>query len=173
MSDVRARVYDCVRSDPGVHFNELERTLGLATGQVQYHLRRLTRAGHVTAQAIGDRTHYFEAGRYDDWERRTLALAHRETARELLVTLSKSGQARATTLADELGVVRSTVAWHVSRLTEAGVVEKSYDDSGRVELALSRPDATRRLLATVEPSVSARLLDRFIRLVDGGVYDRE
>ena len=173
MSDVRDRVYGCVRSDPGVHFNELERTLGLATGQVQYHVRRLARGDRVTAQTVGDRTHYFEAGRYDDWERRTLALARRETARELLVALSNAGRTPATTLADELGVVRSTVAWHVSRLTEGGVVEKSYDDGGCVELALSRPGATRRLLAAVEPSVSARLLNRSTRLVDGGVCDRE
>jgi len=76
-------------------------------------------------------------------------------------------------LADRLDLSRSTVAWHVSSLAEAGVVEKSYADRRRVVVSLPRPDATRRVLDEVTPSFADRLVDRFTRLVDESLADRD
>ncbi|MFC6737691.1 ArsR family transcriptional regulator, partial [Halolamina salina] len=40
------------------------------------------------------------------------------------------------------------------------------DDRGRGHLSLVDPEATRSLLATVDPDAGDRLVDRFTRLVD-------
>jgi predicted transcriptional regulator len=172
MSSVRRQVRDHVQSNPGVHFNELVRNLDIATGQAQYHLRRLGRRDEVVAERIRGRTHYFDT-EYDPWERRILSLYRRETARELITQLVEEGQLPASTLADRLGVARSTVSWHIDTLEEAGVVERSYGDRGRVEVALTRPAETVEFLQAVTPSLSDRLVDRFMRLVDAGLHGVE
>jgi len=67
-------------------------------------------------------------------------------------------------LTTELDVARSTVSWHVSNLSEAGIVTKS--DDRPMTLSLTRPDRTAEVLKLVSPSLPDRLVDRFIRTVD-------
>ncbi len=165
MSDTRDAVRDHVESHPGVYFNELTRELGIATGQAQYHLRRLLDSGALDSESLRGRTHYFPTG-YEPWEQRTIALLRRETAREIIVRTLDSGTVAASDLPTDLGVARSTVAWHVSTLVDADVAEKTYDKDGRSHIRLARPEETRRLLDVVSPSLPAKLLDRFTRLVD-------
>jgi predicted transcriptional regulator len=170
MSEVRRAIRRHIESNPGVHFNELARNLGIATGQAQYHLRRLRRAGGLDTAEVRDRTHYFPEG-YDPWEQRTIALLRRETVRGIIVAALEEPEPSAAALATDLGVARSTVSWHVSTLVDAGVAEKCYDEHGRSHIRLTRPDETRRLLDEVSPSAPDRLVDRFTRLVDDALLE--
>lgn len=169
MSNVRREVRRHVESHPGVHFNEITRSLDIATGQAQYHLDRLLDSGRLDVERLRGRTHYFPEG-YDPVEQRTLALLRRETVREIIIYALDHGDPSATTLASELDVARSTVSWHVSTLVDAGIAEKSYDSQGRAHIRLTRPTATRELLAEVKPSLPEKILDRFTRLVDASFY---
>lgn len=163
MPDTRTRIRRHVRDTPGVHFNRIGRDLDIATGQAQYHLRRLVRDDELAVERIGGRTHYFDPS-VDPWERRALAFLRRETSREILVRLHADGPKRPKTLASDLDLARSTISWHVSTLAESGLVEKS--DDRPMKLALNRPDRTAELLETVSPSLPDRLVDRFVRTVD-------
>jgi predicted transcriptional regulator len=165
VSDVRAAIGRRVERDPGIHFNELVRELDLATGQTQYHVRRLVRSGELVAERLYGRTHYYPTG-FAERERRTLALLRRETARAVVRHLSERGPSRPAAVADDVGVARSTLEWHVSHLAEQSLVEKRYDERGRVCLHLADPERTGRLLSRVTPTAPDRLVDRFVRLVD-------
>ncbi len=163
MSETRDRIREHVRETPGVHFSRLERDLGLATGQIQYHLRRLTRDGAVVAEEIAGRTHYYDPA-IDAWDRRALAFLRRESARGIIVRLHADGPARPCALADELDLARSTVSWHVSMLADHDVIERS--DGHPMTVALADPDRTAGLLETASPSLPDRVVDRFVRTVD-------
>jgi predicted transcriptional regulator len=165
MSETRDRIRRHVESHPGLHFNALVRRLDLAPGQVQYHLHRLTGEGHVVDDDLYGQTHYYPPG-FDPGERQTLALARRETARDVLFYLLERDSVPASTVAEELGIARSTLSYHLDRLTDAGLVDERRDDRGRVHLSPARPDETLDLLETIRPSFPARLVDRFTRLVD-------
>lgn len=163
MATTRTRVRRHVRDTPGVHFNRVGRDLDIATGQAQYHLRRLVRDGELAVERVAGRAHYFDPA-FDPWERRALAFLRRETAREIIVRLHADGPTKPTTLADDLDLARSTIAWHVSNLADAGVIEKS--DDRPMTLRLARPERTADLLDAVSPSLPDRLVDRFVRTVD-------
>ena len=162
MTDTRERVGARVRADPGVHFNELVRALDLAPGQVQYHLRRLEWV--VEADLYGQ-THYYPP-EYDEREQRALALLRRETAADVVALRVEEGSLPATVVTDRVGIARSTLSWHLDRLTEAGLVVEERDARNRVVLSLAEPEWTARLLRRAEPSTPERLVDRFTRLVD-------
>ncbi|WP_280536491.1 ArsR family transcriptional regulator [Halopenitus sp. POP-27] len=163
MSDTRDRIRRHVHATPGLHFRRIGRDLDLATGQVQYHLRRLTREGTVVKEPVGGKTHYF-APSFDPWDRRTIAFLRRETARGIVVRLAADGDRRPGTLAADLDLAESTVSWHLSTLAEHDIVEKS--PSSPMTVSLTRPARTAQLVDTVSPSVSDRLVDRFLRSVD-------
>ncbi|MFC7325897.1 winged helix-turn-helix transcriptional regulator [Halorubrum rutilum] len=163
MATTRDRVRRHVRETPGVHFNQVERDLDIATGQAQYHLRRLVNNEELVVERIGGRAHYFDPT-FDPWERRALAFLRRETARNIVLRLHADGPLRPETLTTELDLARSTVSWHVSNLSDAGIVTKS--DDRPMTITLTRPDRTAALLEVVSPSLPDRLVDRFIRTVD-------
>lgn len=164
MSDTRRRIHEHVESNPGVHFNALARELDLAAGQVQYHVRKLLGNDRIVEEPVYGRTHYYPPT-YTPWERRAVALARRETCRELLRYLLAAGSARPDEAAEAVGIARSTLQWHLDRLVEAELVEKRHVKSGIV-LEPVRPAETRRLLEEITPSVGDRLVDRFVSMVD-------
>ncbi len=164
MTDTRSRVRSHVEANPGVHFSAVSRNLDIATGQTQYHLRRLLRAGTLHSAEICGRTHYFPDG-YSERERAAIALMRRETTRELVMLLLEKGAVTPAALAGELGVARSTVEWHLSNLFEYELVEKEYE--GRtVTVRPTRTGLLKETLVEIDPSVPDRLVDRFSRLVD-------
>jgi predicted transcriptional regulator len=165
MTDQRQRIADYVAANPGAHFNALTRGLDLAPGQVQYHLKKLTRQDRVVEEPLYGRTHYYTP-EYDDWERGAIAVLRRETARDVLLRLLEAGPSSPAAVAEDLDVARSTLEWHLDHLTEQDLVRKDRDARNRVTLVPARPTETARLLADVSPTTPERLVDRFTRLVD-------
>lgn len=166
MSETRTRIETFVRNNPGTHFNDLVRSLDLAPGQVQYHVRRLLKGGDLTREAMYGQTHYYPPT-VGSWERGALALFRRETARDVIGYLLADGASRPATVAANLDIARSTLEWHVDHLVEQDLVTKERDAGNRVTLTLTRPGETADLLADVSPSLPDRFVDRFTRLVDG------
>lgn len=170
VSDTRERIAAQVERAPGVHFRELVRRLDLGQGQAQYHLRRLRRGERLIAEEVDGRTHYFSPT-YDAAERRALAVLRRETARDVLATLLVEGPSPPAAVADDLDVARSTLEWHLDRLTGSKLVAKRRDDRNRVTLTVPDRERATRLLAEIDPTLPERLVDRFTRLVDGLLYE--
>lgn len=165
MSETRERIARHVHAHPGVHFNDLVRTLDLAPGQVQYHLKRLCSAGSVVDERLYGQTHYYPPD-CDEWERGALSLLRRETAGDVVAVLAEHGTARPQRMADELDIARSTLEWHLGHLVEQDVVAKQRDERNHVTLALVRPAVTATLLEAADPSTPARMVDRFTRVAD-------
>ena len=164
MNKTRQRIHDHIVAHPGVHFNAIVRALDVAPGQVQYHMQQLLNDDIVLERIYG-RTHYYPAI-YDTWERGALALFRRETTREILLYLIEHGPTPAQTIATDLDIVRSTLAWHVDHLTTQNLVNKQRDVNNQVTLILAQPSETANLLRKVKPSLSDRTVDRFIRFID-------
>ncbi len=170
MSETRDRIRDAVAADPGIHFRGLVRSLDVAPGQVQHHVRRLRRSDALLTEDFRGRTHYYPPA-FDARERRAIAVLRRETARDVVAFLLAHGESDPATVVESVGVARSTLEWHLDALVDADLVEKREGAGNRVVLAPADPDEAARLLATVDPSLARRLVDRFERLVDALVED--
>lgn len=163
--NTRTRLQTYIEQHPGQHFNALVRSLDLAPGQVQYHLKHLHTNEVVVRAEFYGRTHYYPPS-YDAWERGVFALARRETARDIIFDLLEYGPAAPDAVADRVGIARSTLEWHLDHLCEQNVAQKRRDSRNRVTLVLVRPTDTIELLERIEPSLPERLVDRFERLLD-------
>lgn len=164
-SNTRGKILSHIQAHPGVHFNELTRNLDMATGQVQYHIHRLLRQDRIIANALYGRTHYYPP-EYSEWEQGVLALARRETSREIVFYLLDAGKSTPSSVSSELSIARSTLEWHLTRLIEQDVVVKHRNEDGTVRIALSDPNQLITLLSAVTPRVHDQLTDRFMRFVD-------
>ena len=167
MSETRAQIQECVYRNPGVHFNEISRKLDIATGQTQYHLRKLIRGERLERESIAGRTHYYPPT-YSEWERGAIALLRRETTREIVLYLLRNDRATPAELTDRLDLARSTIEWHLSRLIDREIVTKERLDDSANELVIQLVDESDvyRLLREIEPRLLDRVVDRFSRLAD-------
>lgn len=165
MTQARNQIRDYIGSNPGQHFSAITRSLGLSPGQVQYHVRKLKRRDEILEEQIYGRTHYFPP-EYDEQERKAIAVLRRETARDILFHVLEKGMADPATVSDSLGIARSTLEWHLGHLEEQNLVKKQRDEQNRVTLVVPKPEETISLLEDITPSLSDRMTDRFIRLID-------
>ena len=165
MTATRDEIHRAIDRWPGIHFNELVRRLGLAPGQVQYHIKRLRHDGAIVHEPLFGRTHYFSP-EIERSDRRAIALLRRETPRAVVSYLLERGAVRPQQLATDLDLARSTVSYHVDRLRKVGLVESVDSPGGPVTIRVVDPDRVRSAIHLIEPDLSTRFTDRFERLID-------
>ncbi len=118
----RRRILALVEAQPGVRYQQVVRALGRGHGLVDSHLCRLVQAKLVRAHRAAGRVHYFlpRDATSDRLARYTSASG--PTAQRVLEQVENNSPISSGALAAQLGLARSTVHAHVSRLTRAGLV---------------------------------------------------
>lgn len=163
--DTQDQIRAYVHTNIGIHFNEIVRESAFATGQVQYHLYRLIDDGEVVRNEFYGQTHYYPP-EYDEQAQAELALLRRETVREIIIYLLGAEPARPTAVVDTLDIARSTLEYHLDRLVDHDVVEKTYDEQKRVHLRLENPERMAKLLSIVELTMTDQMVAGLSCLVD-------
>jgi len=119
----RSFIYDTVRTNPGVYFNELVRITAMKRATVQYHLAVLKLAGKITALDTRGDTRYFEnSGRYSVIEQKVLRSLRNSREREIFVCLMEQPAMTRKDLVEHLGISGATVSWHTGRLADDGLL---------------------------------------------------
>ncbi len=118
----RQKILEILRSNPGLHFRELQRRLGTSNGLALHHLHVLLRTGHVQEQPAGGFTCYFVTGAVDRRLVPALAALRAPSARALLAVVVENPGLTFTDLARRLNVSPKAIAYHADRLTNAGLL---------------------------------------------------
>ncbi|MEK6974865.1 MAG: winged helix-turn-helix transcriptional regulator [Candidatus Thermoplasmatota archaeon] len=118
---VRKELLQRIEAQPGVHYQDLVRAMGMGKGAIEHHLRKLQEGGHVKAIASAGYTCWFPVA----YDRRLVAAApalKSEGARAVFGAI----QARPGTSARDVGLATglspAAVNHHLQRLSEAGLV---------------------------------------------------
>jgi predicted transcriptional regulator len=163
--DTQDQIRTYIHTNTGIHFNEIVRKSAFATGQVQYHLHRLIDNGEIVRSEFYGQTHYYPP-ECDEQAQAELALLRRETAREIIISLLGTEPARPTAIVDALDIARGTLEYHLDRLVDHDVVEKTYDEQKQVHLRLENPERMAKLLSIVEPTMADQMVAGLSCLVD-------
>jgi predicted transcriptional regulator len=161
----RRAIYRAIETTPGIHFRALFEELDYAQGTLQYHLRWLADAGLVDVSEDGDYTRYYPAGSFDPADRQVMNALRRTYARRIVAYLAAEGPMTTSELAETLEKSGSTVSWHLSKLHDAGLLERRRDGRS-VYYELRDPDRVRRLYTVYRGSLTDRLVDRLFDLWD-------
>jgi DNA-binding CsgD family transcriptional regulator len=139
----RGVIYEYVRGHPGAHVRGMARDLGIATGDLHYHLFWLERNGFVKTTKSGFYRFVFPTMVFREDQEVLLGVLSQETPREILLQLLQSAMTQGA-LARCLGHSQPTVSWHMQRLTRLGVVSKRRTREGALyEVAADRDDVLR------------------------------
>ena len=149
----REAVLRFVKAYPGAHAREVERRLGLSSRLATYHLRGLEREGLVDRIEEPGFTRYVARSalpRLTAAELRFVCLMRRGPALAATELLLRHGELTPTVIAEELGLAKASVRYHLAALEQARVAavreegrERWYRlrDAGQVRRALARFEA--------------------------------
>lgn len=156
--DVRKRVYDAVRKYPGIHVRGLERNLGISAALAQYHLKRLEEAGFVESQEQGGYTRYYptskgKSARVTEKDQPIVGVLREEVPLHIALLLLDHGALTHTQLVERMGIAKSTLSYHLTKLAELGIVER---EPGSPRIRLAERDRIYRLLLAYTPTPDLR-----------------
>lgn len=151
----RNRIRALVLQYPGLHLREVARQLDISLALVQYHLPALVKAGQVELLDEAGTQRLFPArGRS---AREAIAALRDKHRLHIVLTLLEEGTMRHAGLCQATGLGKSTLSFHLTRLVEAGIVQRNPDG-----YALSDPKRTTELLNKNRPTPD--MVDRFANL---------
>ena len=165
------RIFAYVSQHPGVHLRQICRELGLAMGDVQYHVHRLEKGGRVSSTRRGLYRFFYPTALFGEKQKDILSVLTLDTPRELLLHMLAEPGLNQEALVQAAGVSQPTVSWHLKRLIELGIVQK--EQAGRISgyrvTDGSAPDIALYMMnyhPTVWERWSSRLADIFITYSD-------
>lgn len=157
----RRRVFQLIRSHPGLHLRELERRLPISLGDLRYHVDYLERKGLVNSKSDGYRKTYFSVRDVSVVDRGLLSLLRQKSPRRIILHLLAHDEADAEALGAAVDLSRSTLSFHLKKLREAGLVETRKVE-GRHRYRLADPEQTARVLITYKDSFLDTAVDRVL-----------
>jgi len=141
--EIRLRIYDYIRKNPGVHYSDIANETGINRGTLRYHLAILKMQKVIVPYKTRGRIHYFlNESTYGEKEKVALAALKNEKHRRIISEILSSGQITHGKLAENIGVSAPTINWHIRHLKEEGIVRADTDgrhttyciDHGIIEL---------------------------------------
>ncbi len=123
--DARKKIYNTIKKNPGLHFRELQRRVGIATGALQYHLDFLSKR-HLVKNEKETKfiRYYLVRQQFEDTE--LMSLLRQESMRKILVFLTQKRFASNPSISSGIELSPSTTSWHIEKLVESGIVEKAH-----------------------------------------------
>jgi DNA-binding MarR family transcriptional regulator len=161
----RRRILEFIASHPGAHLRDICRALGLAMGDVQYHIRRLERDGRIHSVRRGLYKFFYPANLFGERQRDVLGVLSLDRPRELLLNIIEHPDSTQEALAGATNVSQPTVSWHLKKLVDLGIVGRRQDGRVATYSVLGGGEIA-TFFKTYHPTVwerwSSRLADIFI-----------
>ncbi|MCI4334884.1 MAG: hypothetical protein L3K04_04590 [Thermoplasmata archaeon] len=158
--DTRRRLYDAVRSTPGVSAREIQRLAGTAWGETAYHLERLAQGGLLHRERGSHQDYYFCTD-LPLGDRTLLRLARSPAVRRLLVSLLATPDLTLAELSERAQLSLSRSSIHLRRLLATGMVGSGRREQFRTFAVVDR-ERIARALVTYHASLADEWVERFV-----------
>lgn len=125
----RQEVYERVKAAPGINFVQLSEQVAFGSSTLNYHLRVLEKNEYITSVKDGRYLRFFDrqAGTYSGAKKTQASALRNPTTAAMARHIRDHPGVAQCDLAAAFGVTASTVNWHMTRLTGAGLVDRQRD----------------------------------------------
>ena len=121
--DIRKKIYNTIKRNPGLHFREIQRRVKIATGALQYHLDYLQKKHLLKTERETKFLRYYLV-RQEFEETAIMALLRQESIRRIIIFLIQKRFASNTSISKNVELSPSTTSWHLEKLVGSELVEK-------------------------------------------------
>lgn len=163
--EIRQRLYSIISRFPGLHYREIQRRTGIATGQLTYHLDYLKKVRLIKTANDGEYLRYYTNEQMCADERKILELSRQKSIRHILLHIIENDCCDHNSLVDSLDLSPSTVSWHLKKLLDSGIITKRTEGRRSI-FSINDPELVKSVLIKHRESFLDKLVDRFIEMWD-------
>jgi predicted transcriptional regulator len=157
----RRDLYQYINKNPGMHLRAMGRALKISLGDIRYHLDYLEKKDLISSQKGEYKKTYFSATDIHHGDRDTLALLRQDSPRKILLFLINHPSAHFKDIQQELKKSKSTISFHLNKLTKCGIIEVDTEENKKV-YSITNKDQIIRLLITYRSSFLDDTIDRVV-----------
>ena len=156
----RDRIYSTISKNPGLHFREIQRRTGIATGALQYHIDYLQKKHLVRSEKDGKFSRFY-AIRGEEVDTELMSLLRQDSVRSIVLFLMKRRRATLPHIAKDVSLSVSTTSFHLQKLLIGNIVgQKNYGK--KTYFFLNDKDRILELLLTYKSSFLDEVVDNFV-----------
>ncbi|MDD4308100.1 MAG: helix-turn-helix domain-containing protein [Thermoplasmata archaeon] len=157
----RRTIYSHISGNPGTYLREMETSLGLSVGDLQYHLGQLEKAGMIRAYDDGRRKGYFVASEVQYLDRQMISIIRMRTPRRIIIFLLMHPEASFQEILAEFNFTKGALSFHLKRLLKTEVLTKAKRERESI-FSVAEPEKMKNLLVTYRASISDEVLDNVV-----------
>lgn len=121
----RTHIFDLIKEKPGIHFREILRELDIKQGVLSYHINFLEKKEYVRSVQDGIYRRFYLFDQKIEYKLTLTAIQQ-----NILMMIERNPGITQTLISRNLGKNRMVINYHISLLSDAGIVEKERE--GRV-----------------------------------------
>lgn len=159
----KEQVLDFVRKNPGYHFRGIQRSLKLSTGVLQYHLGTLMKEGEIIAREINGTSCYFPSRSFSEDQFKIMSHLRNRVRNRILRVLLDGNPRQPAELKKGLSVSSPTLSYHLSLMTEDGILEKVLSEKG-ISYKIKDINLFKGLILDYKESFADKLIQDFVEL---------
>ncbi len=160
--EVRKKIYNTLKRNPGLHFRELQRRVGIATGALQYHTDYLVKKHLVRIEKETKFIRYYLV-RQQFEETALMSVLRQESMRRIIVFLMQRRFASTQRISESVALSPSTTSWHLEKLVESGFVVK-LERSGKTVYSIADKERIAAILVNYRRSFLDEVVDNFVEV---------
>jgi len=126
--DVRSKIYDHIKENPGVHYSAIANETGINRGTLKYHLKMLQMHNKIRVFHGTGHVRYFENNmKFNEYSQRVLHHLRNDTSKKIFEFLIKSPGASRKDISLAVGISCPSVSWYMKRLCADGIVSTNKE----------------------------------------------
>ena len=157
----RRIIFEHISKFPGTYLREMERTLSLSVGDLQYHLHQLEKAGLISAHEEGKRKGYFVNTEVKFIDREVLALIRMRTPRRIVIFLLLHPDSCFKDILAEFSFTKGALSFHLKRLLRTGMLMRGKRERESI-YKVADEERIGQILMTYRSGMADEVLDGFI-----------
>jgi predicted transcriptional regulator len=159
-NDLRRKIYEFVKKNPGLHMRELQRRLDIPLSTLEYHLDYLQRRDILVMEDDRRYCRYFGEN-LDEVDRRVLSALRQKRMREIILLTLSDEMKCFKDLKDEIGIAASTLSSYLKNLENREILERTRVGNETC-YSVNNEDNVIRSLLIYQSSFVDRLVDRVL-----------
>lgn len=120
--ETRRRIYRYITEFPGAYLRQIQKTLDMSMGHLEYHLEYMEKENLIVARMKGKRKRYFPVKHVSYLEQKMLSLLHQKIPRGIVLFLMMHPYARHKDMLKELTCAPSTLSSNLKRLVNSEMI---------------------------------------------------
>jgi predicted transcriptional regulator len=118
----RKKIYEYVVNNPGVHFRELQRSLGMPVGSLEYHLRYLEKRELLSSRNDAGYSRFYSRNKFDPEAKSIIAFMRQPIPRGILLFLLRERKSSHGGILDNFKISAATLSYHLKRMCDTRVL---------------------------------------------------